>query len=326
MDLSWGKREWTEIALISVLSFFLYQWSILVLFCLPLQVLYIRRGERKLLYASLLVFAAIVVAVVLRMAKLSVLEGRRSLYYIELLLPLVFLGGLFATDYQWKRVSRRLYKLLLTTAAVGALSVPVILALNRNGQIETLLANQVGAMMEVFFGAAEEGSVGNFAAVELLQNPDRLVDLITSVLLRSFVFMYFVILAVCLWYGSSLGQRSVRVATASLSQFSVPERLLWPLLLSWALVLLDRLVPLGALRFVAWNSGLIMLFVFGMQGIGIILSFFYRRGISRIFRTLTMILLVFALFWPGFNLVVIFGLPGLGVSEVWIPLRKNQKE
>ena len=83
---------------------------------------------------------------------------------------------------------------------------------------------------------------------------------------------------------------------------------------------------IGAVRYAAWNIGLIGLFVFGMQGIGIIQTILDRRAVSRQIRVVISAGMVFMVFWPGVNLVVLIGLPVLGVSELWIHYRKERKE
>jgi hypothetical protein len=108
--------------------------------------------------------------------------------------------------------------------------------------------------------------------------------------------------------------------------FRVPDWLVWPLLVPWAVVLLDLKISLGPLRYVAWNLGLIMLFTYGMQAVGIIQTLLDRRNVSRGFRALIAGGLALMVLWPGVNFVVLIGLPCLGVSELWIHYRKEQKE
>jgi hypothetical protein len=102
--------------------------------------------------------------------------------------------------------------------------------------------------------------------------------------------------------------------------------MIWPLLVPWALILAGLRFDIGPLRYAAWNLGLIMLFTYGMQGVGIIQTLLERRNASRGVRVLITALLVFMLFWNRTALIVLVGLPCLGVSELWIHYRKAEKE
>ena len=102
--------------------------------------------------------------------------------------------------------------------------------------------------------------------------------------------------------------------------------MIWPLLIPWALILLDLRIDLGILRYIAWNAGLIMLFSFGMQGVGILQTILDGKEVSRGIRTAITVLMILVLFLPGVNFIVLIGLPGLGISELWIHYRRVEKK
>lgn len=313
------RGEWTELAVISVVSFFLYQMNMLILFCVPLQVLYYRRGERTLLYAAAAVLAAIGIAGLIRTAPVEDAVFRRGLLFIEIILPAFFLAGLIAADYRWKIPIRTLNKVFLVTAGAGLASVPLILALGRSENFNGLLRAQIENILRVFETGQAEGA-------GMIPDAERLTELIVGLLLRNYVFAYFLTVAGGIWVGRSIARRMAGQRTGTFRGFYVPERMIWPLLAPWALVLLDLRVDIGALRYVAWNAALIMTFTYGMQGVGILQTILDRRNVSRGFRIILGVALVLLALWPGVNLLVLIGLPGLGVSELWIHYRRDQKE
>ncbi|RKX77324.1 MAG: hypothetical protein DRP87_09545 [Spirochaetes bacterium] len=104
--------------------------------------------------------------------------------------------------------------------------------------------------------------------------------------------------------------------------FFMPEKMIWPLLVSWAGIFIDRFLDLGLLGYAFWNVGSIFLVLYALQGIGILKYLFNRYNFSRLTRVFIGLALVIMLFWPGVNLLVIVGIPALGVSELWIKYRK----
>ncbi len=323
MTIPKWRSEWGDLLVASLISFILYQMNMIILFCIPLQILFIRKGERHLLYGCATVMAALVVAGIIRTAPADDSVFRRGIVFFEIGLPAVFLAGLIAVDYRWNARFRTLYKVLLVTLVAGAVSIPVIYLLGRNDGFSTFLKNQIGSIVGLLQAGAEE----NAEASRLFQiDVDMLTERILELILRNYLFMYFLTVAGSVWIGRSIAGRLSRSKPESLRGLHVPDRMIWPLLASWALVLADVLVSIGAVTYAAWNIGLIMLFIFGMQGIGIIQTILDRRAVSRQIRVALTAGMVFLVFWPGVNLVVLIGLPILGVSELWIHYRKVRKE
>lgn len=276
------------------------------------------------MYSGLSVLAALAVAALLRTAQVAERGLRLNLLAIDLLLPAFFLVGLGATNMQWKVQLRLFYKVICVTLVAGVASIPVIYLLSRDEQITALIKAQIEGVSQVFAGVAAEGVTGT-AATGILSDPDALVQLIQSILLRNYLFMYFAILSGSVWMGISVGNRTVGRAPRKFADFFLPEKMIWPLLFSWAIVLLDTFFPVGKLRYAAWNIGLIFLLTYGVQGIGIIQTLFDRRGVGRGIRAALFVGVTLMLFWPGANLLIIVGFPILGISELWIHYRTSEK-
>ncbi len=239
---------------------------------------------------------------------------------MELLLPIFFLAGISAINIDWKMSLRTYYKITAVVVGAGLLSVPLIYILGRSENFGQLVTSQIDTIVRLFQENPEQTAAG------LLPETTALSELIIDILLRNYVFMYFLIISGTVWFGRTITARSKGLRSARLAEFSMPDRMIWTLLVPWALILLDLRVDIGLLKYFAWNIGFIMLFSFGMQGVGIIQTILDRRNVARGIRIALVAIMSLMLFWPGANLLVIIGLPGLGVSELWIHYREEKKE
>jgi hypothetical protein len=141
-----------------------------------------------------------------------------------------------------------------------------------------------------------------------------------------------VVLTFCWWAGSVLGARSLGRGTGitPLARFRPPEALIWPLLAGLALVLPELVrplgpLPLGPLPLAGWNLLLVMLFVYGLAGLGIVRFLLDRLGAPRGLRLAVWLVLVVMSFAPGVNAALIVVISGLGVSETWINYRNRER-
>lgn len=322
MQYTRWRKEWGELAIMAVLSFFLYQLSMAPLFCIPLQVLFLRRGEKQLLYGCGAVLVAIGIASLIRTSPVPDMSFRRGLLLIEIGLPAFLVAGVVAVNLRWKWRMRVLYKILAVTAVAGICSIPFVLALGRSENFQELLATQIDTVTSLLAGPD-----GNNAG--LLPDTEALSSLIVGLLLRTYVFGLFLTIGGTLWVGRAFANRmpsGYQLERATLRTFSLPDRMIWGLLVPWALVLLDLRMDIGILRYFAWNAGLVGLFLFGMQGVGILQTLLDRTNIPRGARLGISAIIIVMMFWPGVNVIVFIGFPGLGVSELWIHYRKEQKE
>lgn len=321
MDFQNWRAEWGDLLVASIISFLLFQFNMLVLFCIPLQVLFLRKGQKYLLYGSLSVIATIVVVTIIRSASIDDTLLKRGMLISDTVLPAFIIAGVLAVDIPWKVPLRTLYKTLAVTLAVGVVSIPIIYILSRNEGFTELLRRQIETVAALLQVSAEESNTGM-----LTVDVDRLTENVIDILLKNYLFVYFLTVAGSIWVGGVVTARFQGVRGDGFRSFHIPERAVWPLLVSWALILVHYLVGLGIVAYAVWNIGLLLLYLYGMQGIGIIQTILDRRSVSRYFRVLLTAGMVMLVFWPGVNLVILIGLPILGVTELWIHFRKMQKE
>jgi hypothetical protein len=157
---------------------------------------------------------------------------------------------------------------------------------------------------------------------------EELAAMTREVFLRSYLLDYFLVLTFCWRVGSVIGARSLGrpPGVTPLVAFRPPEALIWPLIAGLALVLLDLVVPLGPLELAGWNLLLIMLFLYGLAGLGILRFLLDRLGAPRSMRLLAWLVLGVLAVAPGVNAALAVVISGLGVSETWINYRKRGKE
>ncbi len=146
--------------------------------------------------------------------------------------------------------------------------------------------------------------------------------------LSGFMFGYFINLSITVYLGRlweartfGAGQRLPR-----LKEFMIPEIFVWPLIACWAVVLLGRFQDLRGIEIVALNGGLILLFLYGLQGIGILRHLVDKHGLRRRFNMIAILVVILMLIFPPLAILLLVLVPGLGVSEIWIKFRQTRKE
>ncbi|MFP4267291.1 MAG: hypothetical protein ACLFQW_04760 [Spirochaetaceae bacterium] len=315
------RRWWIEPGIFTAAAFLLYQVrALFFLAAVPLFLLGFRRGRHAQLYGIGLFILAVFVQTVVRMRGLDEPQLARFFTVIEMAYPVSLAVGIFVI--QW-RGERTLYKLLESTALVGLLSMPIILVYSQNAVISAFMGEQIRLITEAINNAFERGtltaSAGNSDA-------EGLVELIKGLFFRNFLFSYFLMLSGVWALSDGIYRRMIGDYPFRLKGFSVPVIFLWPFLGLWAGILLDTLAGLGFIGYIVWNGGMVLLFVYALQGIGILQTLFTKYGVGAGLRIAVTIASIIILFTPGINLVLVAGVPLLGVSEYWIHYRIGEGE
>ena len=327
---------WTETALFALASVLLAQMGLGVfLFLAPLQILFMRRGAASLAAGAGLTLTGVGAVRLISAAASHALGETRALLFVEIFAIAILLVGLVIVNVYDGRPPLRFPlrsapRLLMATAVGGLLCVPVVLAFRTQ--------NQLGDSITSVFRAAADGVAKVFTqGSSSLQSPGGvdasalakgMVDLALQVFPRTFLLYYFVILTFCWWAGRLASARTTGPASrpARLHDFKLPDVYVWPLIGSLALVLADVAFGIGAMAAIAWNAGLIMLFLFGLQGLGIVQFVFARYSVSRTMRVVVYAVLAVMFVSPGANIAVIVGIPALGVSEIWLKYRTRRRK
>jgi hypothetical protein len=225
----------------------------------------------------------------------------------------------------------RAVRLMIATGIAGVLSVPVFLYLQGNEIFTTRVREFLTALLQITNGAIPSASPDTLSRPGQPLQPEVLMQAVTAVMLRSFLFYYFLVLTFSWWLGTRIGARSIgsRPALTRIADFKLPDRFVWPLIASLALVLMTLLVRVRILEIVAWNTLLILLFLYGVAGLGIIRYLLRKRKVNRRAVWIGIAAFIFVAMIPrvgiGFLSLLLILIPGLGVSEVWLKYRTEER-
>jgi len=326
-----------EALLFAVSSLVLYSFGVgRVLFLVPLQVLSVRRGVSGLAAAGAV---AVIGLAGIRLAGLLPApfdEGAVLVAGAEVAVFLLLVAGLAAADLRLGGM-RALLRLLAAAAVVCAAGAPLVAVLAASPVVVQLVDEvfaDTSRMLQTVF-ATGDSVTGTM--VEALIVPGVLKVMVREYLLHSFVLAVFAFLAFSWWAGSAAGSRSVAPAPARrwrLAAFRLESWWLWPLIVSLALVAADLLgllervpgsaaVPATYASYAAWNAALVVLFLFGLQGLAILRFWLEKRGLARFVWPLAVAVVLAALVTPRLNAVVAVVLPLFGASENWVRYRSS---
>lgn len=324
-----------ELFLFALSSFVLYFFGVGILFFLiPLQVVAARRGTRGLA-ASAGAFLVILVGVRLATALPNgPMPETGLLLAVEMFGVAAMLLGLFAVNLRWPGGLRTLPKVLVAGAATGLLAVPLALFLARSvvftRAMEGLFA-EVSKMIGSMFSTAD----GEAASVlSSILEPAKLMQVTKAWFLRSFIAGYVLVLGLSWWAGTASAARSLSLRAgilpsgarpaARLSDFRLESFYLWPLIASWAGIGLDLWKGLSFASYAVWNAGLVMLFLYGLQGMAILRFLFEKHRLPRLLWFVLVVGVLVLAATPRASLFVVVAVPVFGISENWIRYRVRE--
>lgn len=322
------RSYWIEVVLLAVVATISYLVIPLIgpLFCLvPLQALLVRRGIAAFGYgAALFGIAAVSFRLLTGLAGLPD-QIAAGLMRAEVVVLILLIGGLYAIASPRFGQYRVLYRLIGATAAAGVVTAPLM-----GGFLE--IAGTAAESILLNWAQSTSASLGEELAADTVNGARAMAASfreMTPGILRSYLLIHFVFLTAQWWIGTSVGARSARMPSPlrPVTQFRAPDRLVWVLVGSLAVVALDQTGAFdgtGRLELfaaVAWNAGLVAAFVFGIQGIAIIRAFGARYGHSGTTTGLVIgVLLIIGVFALSWLLLII---AAFGASEIWVPYRQR---
>ncbi len=315
MDAPVRGRDWWWVVGLGLLAIAFYYLNVLmVAFLVPLQVLYARRGRRAFLLSSALVLIGVAAIGLVLDGGSGALLARLIPSGIEVGEVLLLLLGLLAMNSRFLGIERRIYRLLAVTGVIAVLSVPLLIYAAQSVQVNAALRAMVRATLRIMQSSLgmSSGSLAQFSDI------DKAAALLKGIVFRGYLFGYFVMLAATWRIGSSFSARSMEERPSPLSRFILPELVLWPVLASWALVVISRFTDLGVVVYLAWNAGLIGAFLYALTGVGIVEHLLDRLRVARGLRLLLMLGVLFLLMVPGVGIVLAGLLTVLGISELWV--------
>jgi hypothetical protein len=314
------RDVWIEATALTLLAAFLYQSAIgLFVFLVPLEVLRRRRGADWMGLACVATGGVILVSRITSLMRLDV-EWDAAVLLMEMLPPVVFLAGLYLLDTRLITGVRRVYRLLQATLIAGAASVPVIMLVSSSSVAMEAFRSQFELLHGMLTAGSEQAAgAGRYPTV------DALMRSVLDLLLSTFLFAYATVLGGNWFVGQLIGARTRGERAFRLREFRLPEVFVWMLTAAAAAALLSLLGDLGVFEHLAWNGLFVALLLYGGQGLGILWALLDRWEVARGIRIGLGVALAVLLLVPGANLLVILGLPGLGVAETWIQFRPGER-
>ncbi len=319
MEVSLQKRNLLIFSALTAASILIFQISVVFfLFAIPLFIINSRYG---IVYLSMSVFFVALVIVIQTMIRASGIEGKNLRLFLilaELFYPLAILAGVLIVS--WLN-NRTLYLFLTASAGFAIISLPVFLHYSGNTEIVNLLKDQIVAVSKMFRDSVS-GSDSFEATVLLKQmSPELIVDSTAKLVMRNYVFAYFVMLVSSWFISDKIISRKLKKKSLKLVDFTVPDIMIWPLIFFLGGVLVDIFIGISWLGYFLWNGTFIIAFIYGLHGIGLVKFLLNKYKVTKRGRRFFAIFIFAVLLMPGINLVILLGVPVLGVSELWIKYR-----
>ena len=319
-------RKTIDLFVAVIISALFSQFSLtILLFTVPLYILYYNKGLKDLLIGVSMVICFIFLFCLVKTRLVDDVELKRAYIIIEMTIPMLLLLGMFFIIDIFPFVSglRRLYRLFIATLVAMLIILPLSRLLMNNEVFIKTIEEQFSAVAGAFLNNQEAGFEGEVIKSYFLG--DDFLEYIKNFYLRTAAAIYFILLLFISRLADIFLARKKRVGLLKLENFIVPEVLLWPALLFAVGMIVDvfELLSLGIFSAIIWNCGIILLFLYGLQGFAIIRTLFERFRLPNSLRFMFQFMVLMLLFIPVANYIVIIGIPVLGISETWIDLRKT---
>ena len=299
-----------------LMSTLLYQLGLSVfIFVSPLMIYAVKYGKGK---AALLIAAELLVISALELIKGGIpnisnvqsLIGFALSIYFPLSLSAAGIVWLYASD---KKVVTRLILSVLPSVVLGVIyAVPFVVdrALFSETYVlyEDAFVTLVGPMMDPIVGEFDWSTMFYIVLISGL-----------SVVLP---LMLVAVCASCFIYETAEHSKESRWEER-VKRFAIHSDVIWLLIVSWALVLLNRFISAPAyVPIILLNVALFSVVLYAAQGFSVMYAILSRKKPRLKSMHLFLILAILAIAIPGLNIIVIFSLPLLGILESFFDLKK----
>lgn len=320
--------KYLEILLFTLSAVLLYRTRVgIFLFLVPIQIVASRRGIKGLLAAAGLFLVANAAIQGISWLLPGAAHEAPVLVAVEAIVVGGFLGGLLLVNAPLRRLPRTVHKLGAAALLAGIVAVPTSLWLAGSPAFQSAMSDVFAALASALSDMSQSADVVASSLLSSLLEPGRLKEMAQMVLLRSVAASSMVLLTFSWWAGQAVASRAPTLLGLPprfrFAEYRLESWWLWPFIGTGALVLLDLFMGLGPLAYVVWNAALIVLFLFGLQGLAILRFLFEKYRIPRIIWPLA-IVVGGSLFFrgaPAAALIVALVVPVFGVSENWIRYR-----
>ncbi len=297
-------------------AFYQFQTTILI-FVIPLVVLFKRQGYRVGISGTAGIFLGILLVKLIRGGASGGIL-REDLLILDLTYPVTFLLGVAITEGPFFQKIPPYGRIGIVTVIGGILGIPLIRYVWTDPMFEAYLKAQIEAMLRAMVEgktSIDLGTMGTVSTREIL----RLSKVLFA---NTYAAGYFLTFLFNWVVGSRIGLRSrgIYPVETVVGTVHLPDKLIWGFLLGWFGVLVTWIRPLGWVSILFWNSALLCTVLYGMQGVDILR--YYLKKLERL-RVVILFMILLFLFIPGLNILIMVGVPLLGVSELWIQYRRS---
>ncbi len=316
-----SKRDYIGALIASCISVFAYQTGFFFfLFLVPLQLLLFKSGVKATRIAVLGVGVALVYLGFRHTAQ-GASDIRGYLLLVELVVPILMLGGFLLENGFFGTLGGVLINALLATVITALVSIAVIHVLFSNEAFLAFYKAQFTEMFNVLKTAVSTS--GDVDLVPLMNmDVDTMLLHVSSVFFKGFLFAYFVILFVSYTFALSVDRLTKH--EVGMITVMIPDYFVWVLIASLSLVLADARFQLApVLSYVGWNIFLIVMFLYGLRGMGLIRQMFEVRRVHPVIRFFITFAAVMLLLHPRYGRVLLVGIPLVGVSEIWFKYKRT---
>ena len=305
----------------SCVSIFAYQTGFFfILFLVPLQLLVFKSGLKVARIAVLGVGIALVYLGIRHTAHVET-DVRSYLLLIELVIPFLLLFGFLLENGFFGNLGGVLLNALLATLITAVVSIAVIQVLLGNEAFVAYYKAQFSEMFKILKTAIEASS--NIDLVPMMNmDVDTMLSHVSSVFYKGFLFAYFCILFVSYTFALSVDRLTKH--EIGMITVMIPDYFVWVLIASLSLVLVDaRFSTAPVLGYVGWNIFLIVMFLYGLRGMGLIRQILEVRNVHPVMRFFITFAAVILLLHPRYGRVLLVGIPLVGVSEIWFKYKRT---
>ena len=309
------KKEWHEFAGAVLAAVLIYRISpVFFLFMMPLVWVFFNRGETWFVYTGALSIAGIFL---LSIVLIKGVPGnvKMLLIVLEMSLPTaVFLGvWVLLHDFHMPKINAS----LIGITGIGILSIPLIIVLHQSVVLQDFFKTQLHDILSGAFGGELLSEYG--------LSQKGLYDFAIDMLGKNYLASLYMIITASYYLSVKLYKRIKRRELVTLRSFTFDDRFIWFFIIGWFGAILSSYKEIGVASYLFWNTAMLFLYLYGIRGIAIIEDLYEKYSVSKGARLAITIGCIIGLLTPGLNMLIAFGVPVFGASEIWIHYRERRK-
>ncbi|MBW2504217.1 MAG: DUF2232 domain-containing protein [Deltaproteobacteria bacterium] len=233
------------------------------------------------------------------------------LYLLQFGLPSGILAWLMTRRLAWDRAIFVTLGFMVVAALVGVFGIALVQQKSPMFVAAAIIDNEVSLAAESMQAIFNEAEIPPAELERLKEALESMTEFMRDVYAGLVIVVALFMLLALVFAVNLLARGRIDVPGPRFMKWKAPEPMIWLLILAGFMVFFFD----GALRLFAMNLLVILLPVYFLQGLAVIDSFFQRKALSPIFRTVGYILVILVNPLP---LLVTC----IGVFDLWVDFRK----